>query len=402
MAKDASSADVQPPQRIWELLEHYLTLSEKYDASSKKIEDEANQRLIQYFQEKSPELQHHLVDAIALIGYIDEFVDNLLTYYAYYRSYRRSMATLFASIGITDHRMFAEMVRATSDPRVKIQINDLDSQGVGWFLRQFLDEYQAVERHITKLAEYLPKLEEAVRQTYSESMQRFLAVLQYVTSNESKDLRMAGYQKVETAINEDELSQKANDVVEAIEYFVKDAQNHPTYILTESVGYFGSAELEEFDNKITSFKNVHELFKEHVSLSNRTQWIYERHHTMLFSSIFDGSHLELLEIRDKVRNGASMKTFQSNIRDCPGMLLGVSQAYSLYLEYSAYSKQMLTLVDAYREIAEFLQSELLQILFTMELQRNHLYLEVRDDFRQTLDEFQQTLLEVCSLNPTEG
>jgi hypothetical protein len=83
------------------------------------------------------------------------------------------------------------------------------------------------------------------------------------------------------------------------------------------------------------------------------------------------------------------------------MLLGVSQAYSLYLEYSAYSKQMLTLVDAYREMADFLQSELLRILYTMELQRNHLYLEVRDNFRQTLDEFQQTLLEVCSLNPTE-
>ncbi len=401
MSEDASASEIQPPKRIWELLEQYLALSEKYDEQSQKIEQDANQRLTQYFQEKSPELKHHLVDTNALIGYIDEFVDHLLIYYAYYRSVRQSMATLFASIGITDHRMFAEMVRATSDPRVKIRIDDLDAQGVAWFLRQFLDEYQTVERQITKLAEYLPKLEKAIQQTYSENMRRFLEVIRYVTSEESKDLRVAGYEKVETAIAENTLSQKANFVVEAIEYFVKDAQNHPTFILTESVGYFGSAELEEFDNKITSFKSVHELFKEHVSLSNRTQWIYERHHTTLFSSIFEGSHLELLEIRDKVRSGESLKKFQSHIRDCPGMLLGVSQAYSLYLEYSAYSKQMLTLVDAYREIAEFLQSELLQILYTMELQRNHLYLEVRDDFRQTLDEFQQTLLEVCSLNPTD-
>ncbi len=401
MSEDASTSEVQPPNRIWELLENYLILSEKYDIRSHKIEEEAHKRLIQYFQEKSPELKQHLVDTNALIGYIDEFVDNLLIYYAYYRSVRRSMATLFASLGITDHRMFAEMVRATSDPRVKIRINDLDAQGIGWFLRQFLAEYQAVQRHISKLTQYLPKLDEAVEQTFSESMRRFLDVIRYITSKESNGLRKAGYKRVEAAIAEDDLSQKANAVVEAIEFFVKDAQNHPTFILTDSVGYFGSAELEEFDNKITSFKSVHELFKEHVSLSNRTRWIYERHHTTLFSSIFEGSHLELLEIRDKIRNGESVKNFHSHIRDCPGMLLGVSQAYSLFLEYSAYSKQMLTLVDTYREIADFLQSELLQILYTMELQRNHLYLEVRDEFRQTLDEFQQTLLEVCSLNPTE-
>jgi hypothetical protein len=401
MPEDASAPEIQPPPQIWKLLQQYLTLSEKYDAQSKKIEEEANQRLIQYFKEKSPDLEHHLVDTNTLIGFIDEFVDHLLIYYAYYRSVRRSMATLFASIGITDHRMFAEMVRATSDPRVKIQIEELDAQGVAWFLRQFLDEYQAVERHISKLAGYLPKLEDAVLQTYSEGMQRFLEVLQYVTSEEAKNLRQNGYEQVETAIAEDKLSQKANYVVESIEYFVKDAQQHPTFILTESVGYFGSAELEEFDQKITSFRSVHELFKEHVSLSSRTRWIYERHHTMLFSSIFDGSHLELLEMRDKIRNGQDMMKFQSHMRDCPGMLLGISQAYSLYLEYSAYSKQMLTLVDAYREMADFLQSELLRILYTMELQRNHLYLEVRDNFRQILNEFQQTLLEVCSLNPIE-
>lgn len=401
MPEDNSVSEMQPPTRIWKLLQQYLTLSEKYEAKSLKIEEEANQRLIQYFAEKSPDLKHHLVDTNALIGFVDEFVDHLLIYYAYYRSVRRSMATLFASIGITDHRMFAEMVRATSDPRVKIHIEELDAQGVAWFLHQFLDEYQAVERHISKLAEYLPKLGEAVRQTFSEAMQRFQEVLQYVTSDEAKGLRDNGYEKVETAIAEDALSKKANHVVESIEYFVKDAQNHPTFILTESVGYFGSAELEEFDKKITSFKSVHELFKEHVSLSSRTRWIYERHHTTLFSSIFEGSHFELLEMRDKIRNGQDMMQFQANVRDCPGMLLGVSQAYSLYLEYSAYSKQMLTLVDAYREMADFLQSELLRILYTMELQRNHLYLEVQDNFRQTLDEFQQTLLEVCSLNPWE-
>ncbi|MFX1566468.1 MAG: hypothetical protein ACFFCH_10800 [Promethearchaeota archaeon] len=401
MSEDTSSPEVQPPERIWELLERYLALGERYNKQTQKIEADANQRLVQYFQEKSPDLKHHLVDTNTLIEYLDEFLDHLLIYYAYYRSVRRSMATLFASVGITDHRMFAEMVRATSDPRVKIQINELDSQGVVWFLRQFLDEYQSVERHINKLTAYLPKLAEAVRQTYSESMQRFHEVLAYVVSEESKTLRDAGYEKVEAAITDNDLSTKANLVVEAIEYFVKDAQNHPTYILTESAGYFGTAEMEEFDNKITTFRNVHELFKEHVSLSNRTRWIYERHHTTLFSSIFEGPHLELLEMRDRIRNGAKMKTLQKNIRDCPDMLLGVSQAYSLFLEFSAYSKQMLTLVDAYREMADFLQSELLQILYTMELQRNHLYLEVRDEFRGILNEFQQTLLEVCSLNPTE-
>jgi len=402
MSEDASESKIEPPARIWKLLEHYLTLSERYDERLRKIEEDANERFIQYFQEKSSESTHYLINTNAMIGYIDEFVDHLLIYYAYYRSVRRSMATLFASIGITDHRMFAEMVRATSDPRITMRFDDLDTQGVDWFLRQFLDEYQAVERHITKLAEYVSKLTEAIQQTYSESMRLLLEVLRYATSEESKTLRLMGYEKVDTAITESELSQKANYVVEAIEYFVKDAQNHPAFILTESVGYFGSAELEEFDNKITSFKSVHELFKEHVSLSNRTLWVYERHHSTLFSSIFEGSHLELLEIRDKLRNGESIRTFQSHMRDCSGMLLGVSQAYSLYLEYSAYSKQMLTLVEAYREIADFLQSELLKILYTMELQRNHLYLEVHDDFRETLNEFQQTLLEVCTLNPTEN
>ncbi len=402
MNENASDSRIQTPRLIWELLGQYLTLSEKYDKRTKVIEEHANQRLIRYFQEKSPELKHHLVDTNALIGYIDEYVDYLLIYYAYYRSVRRGMETLFASIGITDHRMFAEMVRATSDPRVKIQINDLDQKGVDWFLRQFLDEFQAVERHIKRLGDYLPKLREAVEQTYSESMQRFCDVLQYATSDESKQLRIDGYAKVETALENEDLSKKVNHVVEAVEFFVRDAQNHPTFILTESTGYFGAAELEEFDQKITSFKSVHELFKEHVSLSNRTRWIYERHHTTLFSSIFEGSHLELLEMRDRISRGEPLKTYESHIRDCQGMLLGVSQAYSLFLEYSAYSQQMLTLVDAYREIANFLQSELVQILYTMELQRNHLYLEVRDDFRQTLDKFQQTLLEVCSLNTTEN
>ncbi len=402
MNENASDSRIQTPRLIWELLGQYLTLSEKYDKRTKVIEEHANQRLIRYFQEKSPELKHHLVDTNALIGYIDEYVDYLLIYYAYYRSVRRGMETLFASIGITDHRMFAEMVRATSDPRVKIQINDLDQKGVDWFLRQFLDEFQAVERHIKRLGDYLPKLREAVEQTYSESMQRFCDVLQYATSDESKQLRIDGYAKVETALENEDLSKKVNHVVEAVDFFVRDAQNHPTFILTESTGYFGAAELEEFDQKITSFKSVHELFKEHVSLSNRTRWIYERHHTTLFSSIFEGSHLELLEMRDRISRGEPLKTYESHIRDCQGMLLGVSQAYSLFLEYSAYSQQMLTLVDAYREIANFLQSELVQILYTMELQRNHLYLEVRDDFRQTLDKFQQTLLEVCSLNTTEN
>ncbi len=144
------------------------------------------------------------------------------------------------------------------------------------------------------------------------------------------------------------------------------------------------------------------MFKEHVSLENRTKWIYERHHTTLFTSIFSGSHLDLVAIQDKIRDGASIEEFHSNIRDCQGMLLGVSQAYSLFLEFSAYSEQMLTLVDAYKQIAAFLQSKLLQILYSMEIQRNHLFLEFRDDFRYTLDEFQQTLLAICTLNSNEN
>lgn len=401
MAEDTASTEITPPKRLWELLEQYITLSQKYDDRWQTIQNEAQNQLSKYMETQSLGTTMPVFDTTALLHYIDEFVDNLLIYYAYYRSSQRSMATLFASIGITDHRMFAEMVRVSSDPRIKINIAELDIQGIGWFLKQFLDEYQAVERNTKKLAQYLPRLEDAVFHTFSESMNRFLEVLHYATSQEAEKLREAGYTTLNAAIAEQDLSQKINLVIEAIEYFVKDAQNHPTYILTESAGYFGTAEMEEFDNKITTFRNVHELFKEHVSLSNRTRWIYERHHTTLFSSIFEGPHLELLEMRDRIRNGAKMKTLQKNIRDCPDMLLGVSQAYSLFLEFSAYSKQMLTLVDAYREMADFLQSELLQILYTMELQRNHLYLEVRDEFRGILNEFQQTLLEVCSLNPTE-
>ncbi len=294
------------------------------------------------------------------------------------------------------------MVRVASDPRIKVQIQDLNAQEVNWFLKQFLDEYHSAERQLAKLLGYLPKLKEAISHSYSESMQQFLRVLNYATSEVSEKLRITGHHAVQSALSENDLSQKVNFVVEAIESFVEDAQNYPTFILTESAGYFGTAELEEFDQKITSFKNVHELFKEHVSLENRTKWIYERHHTTLFTSIFSGSHLDLVAIQDKIRDGASIEEFHSNIRDCQGMLLGVSQAYSLFLEFSAYSEQMLTLVDAYKQIAAFLQSKLLQILYSMEIQRNHLFLEFRDDFRYTLDEFQQTLLAICTLNSNEN
>ncbi len=402
MAEDAASTEVTPPKRLWELLEQYIALSQRYDDRWQTIQNEAQNRLSKYLEAQSFGTTMRVFDTIDLLHYIDEFVDNLLIYYAYYRSSQRSMATLFASIGITDHRMFAEMVRVSSDPRVKIDITELDIQGVGWFLKQFLDEYQAVERNTKKLAQYLPRLEIAVSHTFSESMNRFLEVLCYATSQEAEELREAGFKILNAAIAEQDLSIKVNLVVEAIEFFVKDAQNHPSFILTESTGYFGAQELEEFDHKITVFKKLHERFKEHVSLSNRTYWVYERHHITLFSSIFEGSHLEIIDIMDKISTGSRVHEFKTNIRDCQGMLLGVSQAYSLFLEYSAYSQQMLTLVDAYGEIAEFLQSELLQILYTLQLQRNNLYLEVRDEFREVLNEFQQTLLKVCSLDTTHN
>lgn len=402
MAEDTASTEITPPKRLWELLEQYITLSQKYDDRWQTIQNEAQNQLSKYMEAQSLGTTMPVFDTTALLHYIDEFVDNLLIYYAYYRSSQRSMATLFASIGITDHRMFAEMVRVSSDPRIKINIAELDIQGIGWFLKQFLDEYQAVERNTKKLAQYLPRLEDAVFHTFSESMNRFLEVLHYATSQEAEKLREAGYTTLNAAIAEQDLSQKINLVIEAIEYFVKDAQNHPSFILTESAGYFGAQELEEFDHKITAFKKVHERFKEHVSLSNRTNWVYERHNVTFFSSIFEGSHLEVIDIRDKIRTGSRVHEFKTYIRDCQGMLLGVSQAYSLFLEYSAYSQQMLALVDAYGEIAEFLQSELLQILYTLQLQRNNLYLEVRDEFREILSEFQQTLLKVCSLDTTHN
>jgi hypothetical protein len=402
MVEDSTSTEIAPPKRLWELLERYIALSQRYDDRWQAIQDEAQNRLSRYLEKQSSGVSVRVFDTSDLLYYIDEFVDNLLIYYAYYRSSQRSMATLFASIGITDHRMFAEMVRVSSDPRVKIDITELDIQGIDWFLKQFIDEYQAVERNTKRLAQYLPRLENTVANIFSESMKRFLEVLRYATSQEAEGLREAGYQTLNVAIAEQDLSQKVNLVVEAIEFFVKDAQNHPSFILTESAGYFGAQELEEFDNKITAFKKIHELFKEHVSLSNRTYWVYERHHITLFSSIFEGSHLEIIDIHDKIRTGSRVREFKTRISDCQTMLLGVSQAYSLFLEYSAYSQQMLTLVDSYREIAEFLQSELLQILYTLQLQRNNLYLEVRDEFREILNEFQQTLLKVCSLDTTNN
>ncbi|MFW9831232.1 MAG: hypothetical protein ACFFD8_05610 [Candidatus Thorarchaeota archaeon] len=400
ISEETSSKEIKLPKRIWELLTQYIVLSGRYDEHWQTIHEQAQKRIVQYYLEHGSKSSSHILDTNELLEYINEFVDYLLIYYAYYRSTRRSMATLFASIGITDQHLFAEMVRSASDPRIKLDISNLDSQEINWFLKQFQEEYDVVIRHKEKMANYLPKLEFAVEQTYSEAMRRFRNVLQYAISPQAETLQQTGNIIISKAIAEDDLSQKTNLVVEAIEHFVANAQNHPEFILTESTGYFGVDELKEFDEKITGFKKVHELFKEHVSLSARTKWIYERHQMTLFTSIFDVSHLELMEFRDKIRAGERLQELESHIRDCQGMLLGVSQAYSLYLEYGAYSQQMLTLVDAYRQIADFLQSELLQILHTMELQKNNLYLEVRDEFRKTLNELQQALLKVCPLDTT--
>lgn len=397
MSRDTPSSKIKPPKRLWELLTQYLALITRFVQQSDEIEEKARTKITLYLKEQGADTKTRLIGANELLRYIDEFVDVLLIYYAYYRNEQRALATLYAAIGITDHRMFAEMVRVASDPRIKVKLRELDVQGIRWFLNQFLNDYEAVERHKERLIHYFPKLKEATSHTYIGAMQRFLEVLQYVASAEASELREKGLEMVSAAIEEEQLDRKVTLVIDAIDTFTANARNHPTFVLTESSGYFGTAELEEFDIKINTFEKLREMFKEHVSISARTEWVYRRHHTTLLASIFEGSHLELVDLRDKIRAGSNINNFVSAVRDCQGMLLGVSQAHSLYLEYSAYQQQMLTLVDAYRQIAEFLQSELLKIFYEKEVKRNQLYLEVRDSYQQILDEFQQTLLEVCSL-----
>ncbi len=385
------------PEHIVELLDQYATLNLDYEEKRVLIEQETEGKIAQYVKKRSPGKSFDLLDANQYLQYINEFVDNLVTYYAYYRSERRSLATLFASIGITDHRMFAEMVRLSSDPRIAIQINELDVPGIRWFLGQFLSDFESVIGFRNKLADYLPRLEEATQVTHSAVMHRFLEVIRYVSSPTAKALREKGILAVDEAIQEINLSTKVNFIIEAISAFVENAQNHPAFILTESKGYFGTAELEEFDNKIQSFSRIRQMFKEHVSLYSRARWVFERHHQTMFTSIFQGTHLELIEMMHRIRRGGHLQEYRSKFNDSQSILLGISQAKTLFLEYVAYHKQMQKLVESYKQIAEFLQSELLNILYNMELQQNQLFSEYLEQFKSSLEEIQQMLLEACSL-----
>jgi hypothetical protein len=59
---------------------------------------------------------------------------------------------------------------------------------------------------------------------------------------------------------------------------------------------------------------------------------------------------------------------------------------------------MIKLVESYDQIAKFLNSELLEILYKTEIQRNELYLSMRKDFKEILDQIQKTLLSVTSVS----
>jgi hypothetical protein len=397
MCSKATDTNDLPPEHIVELLDQYAALNLVYEEKRVQIAQETEEKIAQYVKKRSLGKSFEPLDATQYLQYINEFVDNLVTYYSYYRSERRSLATLFASIGITDHRMFAEMVRVASDPRIAIQIGELDVPGIRWFLGQFLSDFENVIVFRNNLVDYLPRLEEATQITHSAVMQRFLDVIRYVTSQTAESLREKGILAVDEAIRENTLSKKVNFIVEAISAFVENAQNHPAFILTESKGYFGTAELEEFDKKIQSFSSIRNMFKEHVSLYSRARWVFERHHQTIFNSIFKGTHFELVEIIHKIRRGTHIQEYRSKLNDCQSMLLGVSQANTLFLEYVAYHQQMQKLVESYKQIAEFLQSELLFILYNMEFQQTQLFSEYLEQFKSALKEIQQMLIQVCSL-----
>jgi hypothetical protein len=305
------------------------------------------------------------------------------------------MGTLFASIGITDPSLFADTQREKRDPRLLVRMNELDVAATRWFLEQFLDENQAVENRRVQLVATLPQVEEAVHVIHSESMRRFLEVLRYVASVRAGRLYDAGIQAAVAALAEEKLDKQVDLVLQAITSLTTFIRGIPAFILTESVGYFGPAELEEFDKKIQLFRQIRRMFKKHVQLHSRSEWVYERHHRALFSSIFDDSRGELVQVMQKVRRGADLRQVAGHLRDCQGMLLGIAQGNSLFLEYSAYYDQRLTLIEAYKQIADFLQSELLGNLYSMEVERNKVYLEVRDEFKQVLDELQHVLVGAC-------
>ncbi|MFX1562308.1 MAG: hypothetical protein ACFFDP_03260 [Promethearchaeota archaeon] len=398
MDSKSGASSVVPPKEFWALLKKYLELTGFFEKTIQEIKRESETSITQFRKERGYVGEAKFVKAKDILHYFDEFVENLLSYYSYYRSYHRSLTTLFASVGITDSLIFAEMVQFSSDPQDVIRTEELDGPGMSWFLNQFLSDYETVEFHRERLLAYLPRLKIAAAETMSGTLQRFLDVLSYISSDEAALISKAGLDEIKNAIDEEDLGGKLSHVVKSIKSFVNHVQNHPVFILTDSPGYFGSAELDEFDKKTQSFEQLREQFRDYVSLCDRTEWVFQRHHMTVFSSIFSGKHLQLVDIMHKVRRGGDFMEYVTQHRDCQEMLLGISQANTLFLEYSAYQEQMLGLVNSYKQLADLLQCQVMKIFYDMEIRRNNLYVEARDKFKELLEAFQQTLLEVCSLD----
>jgi hypothetical protein len=388
----------RPPAQFWSLLGQYLDLVSRYDEAMETIEKETKTRIATYFEREQLSTAAAPPGEHEFLRYIDDFVDKLVIYYSFYLATRRSMGTLFASIGVTDPKLFADALREGRDPHVIVRTNELDVDATKWFLEQFLEENQTVAEYRSQLIDALPQLEESVNIVHSRAMRRFLNVLRYVASDGAARVYDAGIEAVKSALDERNLAKQVDLVLHGTASLMTFIHGIPMFILTESAGDFGPAELEEFDEKIRQLKQLRQMFKKHVRLHSRSEWVYERHHRALLTSIFDGSREELVQLMREIRGGADLRRYGGRLRDRHEMLLGVAQGNSLFLEYSAYYDERLHLVGAYKEIADFLQSELLEALYSMEVRRNEAYLGVRDEFKQSLDELQQVLSQVSSLD----
>ncbi len=383
-------------EQICILLNRYLTHLFQYEKVKAEISSKSESRVSKFLEKHGT--GNHLVipEGSQIIHSIDEFVDHLVTYYSYYRNQRRSLHTLFSSVGITETKEFDETVRSISNPREAIKSKELGVSGIKWFLGQFYEDQLISEKFQHTLITYLPHLEKIHKMIQSEFMYGFLEVLRYITSEKSTQLQSEARNAINAAMEEEGLEEVINYVAEAISLLAKDSREFPTFILTESPGLFGIAEMEEFDRKIQEFQKLRQKFKEHVSLHDRTHWIFEEHHNLLFRSLLNLTHIEMMELMHKIQGGLDIRTLASHFRDHKAMLLGASQATSLFLEFSAYKDQMIELVESYKEIAKFLKSELLEIIYQTEVQRNELFLKMRKGFKDVLTQFQETLLQTSS------
>ncbi|MFX1475828.1 MAG: hypothetical protein ACFFCO_10195 [Promethearchaeota archaeon] len=396
MGPEGSPRDKIVQEQICVLLNRYITLLGKYEQVKAKIRDESQTQIATYLANQGIRRVLILEDS-QIIHNVDEFVDHLVIYYSYYRSQRRSFHTLFSSVGITDTKVFDELVRSTSSPRPLIQSKELDVTGIRWFLYQFLEDLGVSAKYEQTLIKYLPLLEEVYKVIQSTFMHGFLDVLRYMASEKAEQLRSKGYTAVNAAIKEENLEEVLNYVSEAISAFATYSREFPAFILINTPSLFGRAEMESFDKKIQEFQKIRQQFKEHASLFDRTRWIFEEHHRLLFRSLVDLSHIQMVELMHKIRAGQDIRILVPHLRDYKTMLLGTSQALSLYLEYSAYKDLMIKLVKSYDHIAKFLKSGLLEILYKTEIKRNELFLSIRKDFKEVLDQIQETLLKVTSV-----